>query len=82
MIRHGDMSDSELRRQIKHKEILTGGNIKLKIYGKLNCPSGKRMKRENRIFFSSVKEAVKNGFRPCGHCLKADYKNWKQGIIY
>jgi nitrate reductase beta subunit len=79
MIRHSEISDTELRRRIRQREILTGGNIKLKIYGKLNCQSGNRMKRENRIFFNSVKEALENGFRPCGHCLKAEYINWKQG---
>ena len=81
MIRHIDIADAELRIRIRKGKILSGGNIKLKIYGKLNCQSGKRMKRENRIFFSSVKEAIENGFRPCGHCLKGEYKNWKQEIM-
>ena len=80
MIRHIAINDTELRRRIKQRKILMGGNINLKIYGKLSCRSGKRMKRENRIFFSSVKEAIDNGFRPCGHCLKAEFKNWKRGI--
>ena len=81
MVRHIDIRDSELRKRIRQREILTGGNIKAKIYGKLNCQSGKRMKRENRIFFRSGNEAIKNGFRPCGQCLRSEYKNWKKGII-
>jgi methylphosphotriester-DNA--protein-cysteine methyltransferase len=81
MIRHNEISDAELKKRIRQGKILIGGNIKLKIYGKLNCQSGKRMKRENRIFFKSVREATKNGFRPCGHCLKGEYKNWRQGIL-
>ena len=80
MVRHIDISDAELRKRIRQREILTGGNVKLKIYGNLNCLSGKRMRRENRIFFSTVHEAIKNGFRPCGYCLRAEYKNWKKGI--
>lgn len=81
MIRHIDIENAELRRQIRQRNILIGGNVKLKIYGKLDCQSGKRMKRENRIFFNSVSETIENGFRPCGHCLKTEYKNWKLGII-
>ncbi|MBN7813567.1 metal-binding protein [Algoriphagus sp. H41] len=52
------------------------GNSKLRIYGKLSCTSGKRMKRENRVFFRSEKEAIENGFRPCEHCMKEKYKQW------
>jgi methylphosphotriester-DNA--protein-cysteine methyltransferase len=57
-------------RLIRKGEIPFAGNLKLKIYGKLNCRSGKRMKKENRVFFASEKEAIASGFRPCGHCLK------------
>jgi methylphosphotriester-DNA--protein-cysteine methyltransferase len=39
------------------------------------------MKRENRVFFVSEKEAIKHSFRPCGHCMKTQYKKWKDGII-
>jgi len=24
---------------------------------------------------------VLKGFRPCGHCLKADYEKWKDGSV-
>lgn len=76
MIKHPDIKDSDLRSKIKHKEISFGGNVNLKIYGTLKCKSGKRLKRENRIFFSSESEALGNGFRPCGHCMKIEYKKW------
>ena len=76
MIKHLDINDSDLRSKIKQKEICFGGNGKLKIYGTLQCKSGKQMKRENRIFFVSESQAIKNGFRPCGHCLKKAYKKW------
>lgn len=72
MIKHKECSDKELRAKIKHQSIRFGGNKKLKIYGLLNCKSGKRMKRENRIFFSTENEAIENGFRPCGHCMNTD----------
>ena len=81
MIKNKNISDSELRSKIKNQEIRFGGNNKLKIYGLMSCKSGKRMKRENRVFFSSEQEAIENDFRPCGHCMKNEYKNWKNGII-
>jgi methylphosphotriester-DNA--protein-cysteine methyltransferase len=59
-------------------QIKLGGNKKLKIYGTLNCASGKRMKVENRILFKDEEEAIANNFRPCGNCLAAEYKIWKK----
>jgi len=81
MFQHYKISDSELRSKIKKGEICFGGNQKLKIYGTLKCASGKRMKRENRVFFSSEENAKQNGFRPCRHCMKTDYLKWKNGLI-
>lgn len=81
MIRHSEISDSDLQSKIKQQKIGLGGNIKLKIYGTLSCTSGKRMKRENRVFFMTEKEAIENDFRPCGHCMKTEYKKWKNGLI-
>jgi methylphosphotriester-DNA--protein-cysteine methyltransferase len=71
MIKHLDINDIDLRSKIKRKEICFGGNSKLKIYGTLQCKSGKRMKPENRVFFASQNEATTNGYRPCGHCMKS-----------
>jgi methylphosphotriester-DNA--protein-cysteine methyltransferase len=76
MIKHLDISDNDLRQKIRSEEICFGGNRKLNIYGTLQCKSGKRMKRENRAFFLSEEEAIKEGFRPCGHCMKTAYKKW------
>lgn len=76
MIKHLEINDSDLRHKIKQKEICFGGNTKLKIYGTLQCKSGKRMNRKNRVFFASESEAIENNFRPCGHCLKTTYKKW------
>ena len=81
MIQHSAISDQGLKSKIKNREVLFGGNSRLKIYGKLNCKSGKRMKRENRVFFASQKDALVKNFRPCGHCMRMEYKKWKDGII-
>ena len=80
-MQHGEISDIDLRSKIKQQRIRFGGNRKLKIYGTLSCTSGKKMKRENRLFFSSEKEAIANGFRPCGHCMKEQYQKWKNETI-
>jgi methylphosphotriester-DNA--protein-cysteine methyltransferase len=77
MIKHIDINAVNLRAAIRKKEIILAGNSKLKIYGSLSCRSGKRMHINNRVFFESGKEAVDYGFRPCGHCMKDNYKNWK-----
>lgn len=81
MIKHTDINNAKLHQKIKRKEIIYGGNLSLKIYGTLQCKSGKRMKKKNRIFFNTILQAKELGFRPCGHCLRADYKIWKKTII-
>jgi Metal binding domain of Ada len=83
MILHTDLGETAFARKrmlkslIENKEIVLGGNLRLKIYGTLSCNSGKRMKTENRVFFSSEEEAIRNNYRPCGHCLKDKYQKWK-----
>ncbi|WP_312557295.1 Ada metal-binding domain-containing protein [Empedobacter brevis] len=81
MIKHTQLKSEELKHKIRHREILFGGNQKLKIYGQLNCTSGKRMKIENRVFFTSEQDAIAHHFRPCGHCMKVEYLKWKNGLI-
>ena len=81
MIRHTEISDKELQKRIKQNEINFGGNLSLKIYGKLNCRAGQRMKKQNRVFFGAEKEAVAMGFRPCGNCMRNEYKKFKHGFI-
>jgi len=67
----------QLKMLIEKHEIVLAGNSKLKIFGTLRCPSGKRMKIQRRVFFSSYAEALELGFRPCGHCMRSEYKFWK-----
>ncbi len=81
MIEHIQIEAKTLHQKIKKGNIVFGGNRKLKIYGTLQCKSGKIMKRKNRVFFNTLEEAQNLGYRPCGHCLKTDYKKWKNGLI-
>jgi methylphosphotriester-DNA--protein-cysteine methyltransferase len=74
LTKHNEISDAVLRIKIRQQQIVLGGNIKLKIYGTLSCKSGKRMKKQNRVFFATANEALENGYRPCGHCMRAEYR--------
>ena len=76
MIQHNKISDDDLIQNIKSYHLQFGGNARLKIYGTLDCKSGKRMKRDNRVFFKSASEAINDGYRPCGNCMREDYKEW------
>lgn len=84
MIRHGDIgpqhfgTSRKLSVMISSRQITIAGNCKLKIYGQLSCSSGKRMKRENRVFFEDVCDALAHGYRPCGHCMREEYLKWKR----
>jgi hypothetical protein len=77
MILHTGISDYDLFIKIRHAKITLGGNASLRIYGALHCNSGKRMKKENRVFFQNETEAIFYGFRPCGHCMRTEYRQWK-----
>jgi methylphosphotriester-DNA--protein-cysteine methyltransferase len=81
MIEHSAIADAQLLSLIRSKQITLAGNRSLKIYGLLQCSSGKRMKRENRIFFKSIAQAKSKGFRPCGHCLHKEYLQWKKRAV-
>ena len=76
MIKHTQITRDKLFNKIKHGNIQFGGHFRLKIYGRLDCESGKRMKRENRVFFKTEEEAQQKGYRPCGHCMKKEYNTW------
>jgi len=81
MIEHSKINSSELFSSLKQQKIQWAGNSKLKIYGTLHCKSGKRLKVENRVFFQSEKDAIQEGYRPCGHCMREDYMVWKNNTL-
>jgi methylphosphotriester-DNA--protein-cysteine methyltransferase len=78
MYRHIELGKIELLQKIQDHSIQYAGNARLKIFGRLNCKSGKRMKKENRVFFTTEMEAISSGFRPCGHCMHARYRETKR----
>ncbi|PCJ63588.1 MAG: metal-binding protein [Bacteroidetes bacterium] len=81
MIKHCEITTSDLHQNIRQKKIIYGGNSKFLIYGTLQCKSGKRMNKGNRVFFHSIDQATSQGYRPCGNCLGPDYKKWKHGLV-
>lgn len=81
MLKNDQLDMATIRSLIRQKKILLGGNRRLRIYGVLSCRSGKRMKRENRVFFVSEEAAIANGYRPCAHCMRRAYQNWKNGSV-
>lgn len=59
-----------------------GGNKKLKIYGRLDCPSANRWIKKgyyisNRVFFIDEETTISLGYRPCAICMPEEYKKWK-----
>lgn len=63
-----------------------GGHRKLKIYGKLDCPSALRHIEKGyyikyRVFFADEKTAIAAGYRPCSICLAKKYKKWKKNTL-
>jgi methylphosphotriester-DNA--protein-cysteine methyltransferase len=77
MIEHLKVSTSYLHKCIREAKVKLGGNKKLKIYGSLHCISGKRMKKENRVFFTNEHQAIQLGYRPCAKCMAQKYIKWK-----
>lgn len=60
-----------------------GGNKKLKIYGRLDCPSAKKWIEKgyyisNRVFFENEDTAIAAGYRPCAKCMPDEYTKWKK----
>jgi hypothetical protein len=85
MIKHTDFENndegkSKLSALIRAGKIGIAGNMTLRIYGTLQCRSGIRMQRKNRVFFSSEHEAIAAGYRPCAHCMRDAFIKWKRSI--
>ena len=60
---------------------LFGGNRRMKIYGRLDCPSALRaLSRgyaKRRVFFADEAAAIAASYRPCAVCMPAEYRRWK-----
>ena len=59
------------------------GHRKLKIYGRLDCPSALRYIAKgqyvaHRVFFADEETAIAAGYRPCAKCMSEAYRRWKE----
>lgn len=76
------LTDSCNRQYLSNTSGSFGGHRKLKIYGRLDCPSAARylakgQYAQNRVFFPDEETAIKAGYRPCAKCMPEEYKRWK-----
>lgn len=60
-----------------------GGHRKLRLYGRLDCPSALRYVAagtyaKNRVFFADEATAIAAGYRPCARCMPREYAAWKR----
>jgi hypothetical protein len=59
-----------------------GGNSRLRIHGKPDCGSARNALgkgyEEIRVFFADEETAVAAGYRPCGNCMRAQYREGRQ----
>lgn len=60
-----------------------GGHKRLKIYGRLDCPSAlihiaKGHYIKYRVFFANEETAIEAGYRPCAVCMPKEYNEWKK----
>lgn len=74
-------ADGELYPSDRPGEL--GGNRAARIYGRLDCWSARaalpKGYAQRRVFFADRAAAIAAGYRPCGHCLPAEYRAWKAG---
>ena len=61
---------------------LLGGHGRTKVYGTMDCPVALSLLRrgfepKHRVFFLDEETAIAAGYRPCGACLRARYREWQ-----
>lgn len=59
-----------------------GGHRKTKVYGRMDCSAALRAIAKggyvaHRVFFADEQTAIAAGYRPCGVCIREEYKKWK-----
>ena len=81
--RHWRLLDADAQPYDSDRPGTLGGYRRRRIYGRLDCPSALRaLARGNyeahRVFFADEATAIAAGYRPCGNCMRNDYREWKK----
>lgn len=79
------LTDKNNKQYVSRKPGNFGGNYRLKIYGRIDCPSANRYVAkgkyiQHRVFFTDEETAIAAGYRPCAKCMPEQYKKWKKRI--
>ena len=59
-----------------------GGHRRTKVYGRLDCAGALRWIAKGHyvrhlVFFADEATAIAAGYRPCGGCMREQYRAWK-----
>lgn len=76
------LTDKDNHQHLSSAPGMLGGHRKLKIYGRLDCPSARKhlekgQYAKNRVFFLTEEIAADAGYRPCAKCMPKEYRKWK-----
>ena len=80
ILRHDAVTDAALWARLCGGSLTMTGNRRLKIYGRLGCPAGRRMHRSSRVFLTDTTAAEAAGYRLCARCCRAAYDVWKLAV--
>ena len=62
-----------------------GGNRRRRIYGRLDCRSAVGALAtgyaKHRVFFADEATALAAGYRPCGTCMRDEYRAWVEASL-
>jgi methylphosphotriester-DNA--protein-cysteine methyltransferase len=61
-----------------------GGHRRTRVYGRLDCPAAlgliaRGCDMRHRVFFADEATAIAAGYRPCGACMRDEYRRWRAG---
>jgi hypothetical protein len=75
--------DADGREVFSREPGALGGHSRTRVYGRLDCRVALSLIRRGydvrptRVFFADEATAIAAGYRPCGACMRAEYRQWK-----
>lgn len=75
--------DGQIYESTTPGELGGNSNSDAMIYGRLDCSAANsalaKGYADHRVFFANEAEAIAAGYRPCGRCMRDQYKIWNEG---